>query len=48
MKIIAEHVENESIYNKVCELDIEFSQGFYVAKPSANLIREITLKKRGL
>lgn len=48
VKIIAEHVENESIYNKVCELDIEFSQGFYVAKPSANLIREITLKKRGL
>ena len=43
IKIIAEYVENESIYNKVCELDIEFSQGFYVGKPSANLIREITL-----
>lgn len=41
VKIIAEHVENETIYNKVCELDIEFSQGFYIGKPSINLTREI-------
>lgn len=33
IKVVAEHVENEAIYQKVCELEIEFSQGYYIGKP---------------
>lgn len=33
MKTIAEFVENESIFNKVKELGIDYSQGYYFDKP---------------
>jgi EAL domain-containing protein (putative c-di-GMP-specific phosphodiesterase class I) len=33
IKTIAEFVENEEIYNKVCELGIDYSQGYYFSKP---------------
>jgi EAL domain-containing protein (putative c-di-GMP-specific phosphodiesterase class I) len=33
IKTIAEFVENEDIYNKVCELGIDYSQGYYFSKP---------------
>ncbi len=33
MQIIAEFVENESIYNTLKELDIEYLQGYYFSKP---------------
>ncbi|XOB63005.1 EAL domain-containing protein [Campylobacterota bacterium DY0563] len=33
IKVIAEYVKNEEIYNKVKELDIEYSQGYYFHKP---------------
>ncbi len=33
MKTIAEFVENESIFNKVKELGIDYSQGYYFSKP---------------
>jgi len=34
IKVIAEYVENEEIYKKVCQLGIDYSQGYYFAKPS--------------
>lgn len=33
VKTIAEFVENESIYNKVKELGIDYSQGYYFSEP---------------
>ena len=33
LKVTAEFVENEEIYNKVKELGIEYSQGYYLGKP---------------
>ena len=30
---VAEHVENYEIFNIVCELGIDFSQGYYFSKP---------------
>ena len=33
MKTIAEFVENESIFNKVKELGIDYSQGYYFGEP---------------
>ncbi|ACM93203.1 diguanylate cyclase/phosphodiesterase [Nautilia profundicola AmH] len=33
MKIVAEYVETEEIYKKMCELDVDCSQGFYFGKP---------------
>lgn len=37
MKTIAEFVENESIFNKVKELGIDYSQGYYFSKPQLYL-----------
>jgi len=31
--IIAEYVENEDIYNLLCELGVDYSQGYYFGKP---------------
>lgn len=33
MKTIAEFVENKSILNKVIELGIDYSQGYYFSEP---------------
>ena len=37
MKTIAEFVENESIQNKVKEMGIDYSQGYFFSKPKENL-----------
>ncbi|MEA3228522.1 MAG: EAL domain-containing protein, partial [Campylobacterota bacterium] len=33
IQVIAEFIENEEIFNIINELDIEFSQGYYIGKP---------------
>jgi EAL domain-containing protein (putative c-di-GMP-specific phosphodiesterase class I) len=38
MLVVAEYVENEEIYQKVKELGVDCSQGYYFSKPSENLI----------
>nr|WP_321266618.1 EAL domain-containing protein [uncultured Sulfurimonas sp.] len=40
IKTIAEFVENESIFNKVKELGIDYSQGYYFSKPKRELFSE--------
>lgn len=37
VQTIAEYVANQKIYNKVIELGIDFSQGYYVGKPVGQL-----------
>jgi len=37
IKTIAEFVENQSIHNKIMELGIDYSQGYYFGKPQKNL-----------
>ena len=37
IKTIAEYVENESIYNKVKELGMDYSQGYYFSEPKKDL-----------
>lgn len=39
--VIAEHVETVEIYNRVCEMGIEYSQGYYIGRPSPNLMVEL-------
>ncbi len=34
IKTIAEFVENESIYQRLCELGVDYSQGYYFGKPT--------------
>ena len=34
LKVLAEFVENEKIFNMVKELNIDFAQGYYIGKPS--------------
>ena len=33
MEVIAEYVENEEIYDILCSLDVDYSQGYYFGKP---------------
>jgi len=33
IQTVAEYVHNESIYNKACELEIDYSQGYYFGEP---------------
>ena len=33
MKIIAEYVENEDIFNLLCDLGVDYSQGYYFSEP---------------
>lgn len=33
MEVIAEYVENEDIYNILCDLGVQYSQGYYFGKP---------------
>ncbi len=37
IKIIAEYVENEEIQNKICDYNIDYSQGYFFSKPSPEL-----------
>jgi PAS domain S-box-containing protein/diguanylate cyclase (GGDEF)-like protein len=37
LQTVAEFVSSESIFEKVCQLDIDFSQGFYIDKPQKNI-----------
>ncbi len=37
IKIIAEYVENENIYNILSSLGVDYSQGYYFGKPENNL-----------
>ena len=37
IKVIAEFVEDENILNKIKELNIEYSQGYYFAKPKEDI-----------
>lgn len=37
MKTIAEYVENEAVFNKVKELGIDYSQGYYFGKPQSTV-----------
>lgn len=39
--IIAEHVETLEIYNKVCDMGIEYSQGYYIGRPSSSLLTKL-------
>lgn len=38
IKVIAEFIANEKLYEKIKELDIEYGQGFYLGKPKAELV----------
>ncbi len=38
IKTIAEYVENKDIQDLLTELGIDYSQGYYIAKPSGDLI----------
>ncbi|MDD2356320.1 MAG: EAL domain-containing protein [Thiovulaceae bacterium] len=38
IKTIAEYVENEVIYDILCGLDVDFSQGYYFSKPQEELL----------
>ncbi|KAB2952986.1 EAL domain-containing protein [Heliorestis acidaminivorans] len=40
IKTIAEFVHSEAVFNKVRELGIDFSQGYYIGKPSMYLMGE--------
>ena len=33
IEVVAEYVENEAIYNILCELGVDYSQGYYFGKP---------------
>lgn len=33
IKVIAEYVENKEIYDVLCELEVDYSQGYYFGKP---------------
>ena len=37
IKVVAEHVEDEIIFHEVCNLGIEYSQGYYFGKPSKEI-----------
>ncbi len=34
LQTIAEYVESEAIYNVLCDLDVDYSQGYYFGKPA--------------
>ena len=38
MKTTAEFVHSKEVYNKLLELDLDYMQGYYIAKPSAELL----------
>ena len=40
MKTVAEFVSSEAIYQKVKELGVDYSQGYYFAEPAKEIRRE--------
>ena len=40
LKILAEFVENEEIYEIIKEMNVDFVQGYYFGKPSPNFIKD--------
>lgn len=38
LKTVAEYVSNRQIYERLVELEIDYAQGYYIGKPSENLI----------
>ena len=38
MKCVAEYVHSNEVYEKVKELGIDYSQGFYLGEPRAKLV----------
>jgi diguanylate cyclase (GGDEF)-like protein len=45
IKVIAEFVENEFIYNKLKDLNVDFSQGYFFGKPERIIDKNIELIK---
>jgi EAL domain-containing protein (putative c-di-GMP-specific phosphodiesterase class I) len=43
LKTIAEFVSSREIFEKVLELGIDYSQGFYIGKPQPTLCKEFTI-----
>lgn len=39
---IAEYVETQAVYEKVCELGIDYSQGYYIGEPNAEIMDDPT------
>jgi len=39
IKVIAEFIANEKLYEKIKELDIEYGQGFYLGKPMSDILK---------
>lgn len=39
-RTVAEFVDTQAVHDKVCELGIDYSQGFYIGEPSASVITE--------
>lgn len=42
MKTIAEFVSSKEIYDKLMSLDIDYMQGFYLAKPSKDIVTKLS------
>jgi EAL domain-containing protein (putative c-di-GMP-specific phosphodiesterase class I) len=40
LKTIAEYVSSREIFEKVLELGIDYSQGYYIGEPKPTLLRE--------
>lgn len=40
IKVVAEYVENEMVFKKLCEIGVDFSQGYYFGKPMASIENE--------
>ena len=40
MRTIAEFVHSKEVYDKLLQLDLDYMQGYYIAKPSASLLNE--------
>jgi len=43
IQTIAEYVSNKEIYNEILNMDVDFSQGFFIGKPSQTLLTECAL-----
>jgi len=43
VKTVAEYVSSKEIFNEVINLDIDYSQGYFIGKPSENLLSETTI-----
>jgi EAL domain-containing protein (putative c-di-GMP-specific phosphodiesterase class I) len=37
MKVIAEFVSDEEIFNEIKNMDVDYAQGYFIGKPNKNL-----------